>query len=66
MNLQVDEELVEMIETATRKALRDLFNHHKERFYYCSLITTGVGLCPAISAWSEEALERAAASVHRD
>lgn len=60
MNLQVEEELVKVIETATRKALRNLFNYHKERFYYCSLITTGEGLCPVISAWSEEALEHAA------
>ncbi len=37
-----------------------LFEEHIEKFYYCSLITTGEGLCPIISAWSYEALERVA------
>lgn len=60
MNLETDEILVELIQAATEKALNKLFKEHKERFYYCSLITTGEGLCPIVSAWSEEALERVA------
>ena len=60
MNLEIDEILVELIQDATQKALSKLFQEHKEKFYYCSLITTGEGVCPIISAWSEEALERVA------
>lgn len=57
MILRVDEQLVEVIQRATKAALEKLFNEQKETFYYCSLITTGEGLCPIISAWSKEALE---------
>ncbi|RKM63056.1 DUF4303 domain-containing protein [Butyrivibrio sp. XB500-5] len=60
MNLEIDEYLVEIIQSATEKALLKLFEEHNESFYYCSLITTGEGLCPIISAWSKEALERVA------
>lgn len=60
MELEIDEILVEVIQNATQKALSKLFEEHKEKFYYCSLITTGEGLCPIVSAWSEEALERIA------
>lgn len=60
MKLEIDETLVEVIQNATQKALSKLFKEHNEKFYYCSLITTGEGLCPIISAWSEEALERVA------
>ena len=60
MELEIDELLVGLIQDATRKALKELFNEHKEKFYYCSLITTGEGLCPIISAWSQEALARTA------
>lgn len=60
MELEIDEMLVEIIENAAQKAFSKLFREHKERFYYCSLITTGEGLCPIISAWSNEALERVA------
>lgn len=60
MRLEIDEFLVEIIQAATYKAIKKLFQEHKENFYYCSLITTGEGLCPIISAWSEEALERTA------
>ena len=59
MELEIDEMLVAIIQEATKKALSELFQMHKEKFYYCSLITTGEGLYPIISAWSEEALERA-------
>lgn len=60
MELEIDEMLVELIQSATQKALSKLFKEQKEKFYYCSLITTGEGLCPIISAWSYEALERVA------
>lgn len=60
MELETDEMLVELIQNATQKAFSQLFEEHKEKFYYCSLITTGEGLCPIISAWSYEALERVA------
>ncbi len=60
MELEIDEMLVQVIQNATQKALSKLFEEHIEKFYYCSLITTGEGLCPIISAWSYEALERAA------
>lgn len=60
MDLIFDEELVQVIQIATENALLKLFEEYKEKFYYCSLITTGEGLCPIISAWSYEALERVA------
>ncbi|MHC1748056.1 MAG: DUF4303 domain-containing protein [Cellulosilyticaceae bacterium] len=60
MELKVDDVLVNIIQDATHKAISKLFQEHKERFYYCSLITSGEALCPIISAWSEEALERIA------
>lgn len=58
MKLDIDEALVALIQDAAEKAFRQLFDTYDENFYYCSLITTGEGLCPVISAWSEEALER--------
>lgn len=58
MNLNYDVTLVELIEQAAKKAITQLFNEHKENFYYCSLITDGEGHCPVISAWSEEALNQ--------
>lgn len=60
VELEIDEDLVKIIQIATENALLKLFEEHNERFYYCSLITTGEGLCPIISAWSIEALERVA------
>lgn len=60
MQLEIDESLVFIIQKAVKKAFTQLFQEHNENFYYCSLITTGEGLCPTISAWSEEALEKAA------
>lgn len=47
----------EKLLAATRKAFLSLFEN-KEHFYYCTLVTTGDGLTPTISAWSYEALER--------
>ena len=60
MDLEIDEDLVNLIQNAAKKAIGKLFNETREHFYYCSLITTGEGLCPIITAWSEEALEREA------
>ena len=59
MQLEIDESLVFIIQKAAKKAFTQLFQEHNENFYYCSLITTGEGLCPIISAWSEEALDKA-------
>ena len=53
-----DRDLVSAIKSATRKAAELLFSETGEKFYYFSLITTGEGLSPYISAWSLEALER--------
>lgn len=53
-------DLAAAIETAARKAIRSLFNSHPGHFYYCSLITDGLANSPVLSAWSTEALERAA------
>ena len=46
-------------ETASilRAVFTELFNNN-EKFYYCTFLTTGEGLPPLISAWSEEALKR--------
>lgn len=61
MKLEVDELLVDLMQVTVENVINKLFlEHEKEKFYYCSLITTGEGLCPVISAWSEEALERVA------
>ncbi|MCR4567300.1 MAG: DUF4303 domain-containing protein [Pseudobutyrivibrio sp.] len=60
MQLEIDEQLVCLIQTATKNALQKLFSEHNEHFYYCSLITTGEGLSPILTAWSVEALDREA------
>ena len=62
MELEIDEKMIDVIQTATEKAILKLFKEHKETFYYCSLITTGEGLCPIISAWSSESLEKTASA----
>lgn len=51
--------LADAIQIAARNAISDLFSKHNERFYYCSLITTGEGHRPYLTAWSWEALEAA-------
>ena len=58
MELKIDNYLVEIIQNATEEAVSRLFQEHREKFYYCTLITTGEALCPVLSAWSQEALER--------
>lgn len=42
---------------ATKTAFTELFKEHDEFFYYCTLVTTGEGNCPYISAWSWQALK---------
>jgi len=53
-------ELTQTITAAARAAYMELFASG-ERFYYCTLFTTGEGHAPYISAWSHEALAREAA-----
>lgn len=60
MSQAVDVELVSKIESAAEKALNRLFAEHNESFYYITLITFGECVCPFISAWSVEALDREA------
>ncbi|GGG69729.1 DUF4303 domain-containing protein [Paenibacillus radicis (ex Gao et al. 2016)] len=54
------EALAAEIAGAARTSFRTLFENG-ERYYYCTLFTTGEGHAPGISAWSWEALEREAA-----
>lgn len=53
-----ERELRDRLVIAARRAFGELFRtfpaHH---FYYCSLTTSGEGHTPAITAWSEEALD---------
>lgn len=59
--IPTEDELVDAIADAARAAISDLFQAHSgETFYYCSLITTGEGHPPELSAWSREALAQAA------
>lgn len=60
MSQAIDVELVSKIESAAEKALNRLFAEHNESFYYITLITFGECVCPFISAWSFEALEKEA------
>lgn len=60
MSQAVDVELVSKIESAAEKALNRLFAEHNESFYYITLVTFGECVCPFISAWSFEALEKEA------
>lgn len=60
MKQAIDIELVSKIESAAEKALTRLFAEHNESFYYITLVTFGECVCPFISAWSFEALEKEA------
>ncbi|MGP0576224.1 DUF4303 domain-containing protein [Paenibacillus peoriae] len=51
------EALAAEIADVARTSFRTLFENG-ERYYYCTLFTTGEGHAPSISAWSWEALER--------
>lgn len=52
-----DPKLVTAIEQATRIAAKSLFSETGEKFYYFTLITSGEGHPPFISAWSKEKLD---------
>lgn len=56
-----EDELSDAIEAAVQRAVSALFAAHPERFYYCSIITTGEAHPPTLTACSVEALEREAA-----
>ena len=60
MNQQVDDKLVNVLEIAVEQALTKLFKEHCENYYYITLATFGECVCPVISAWSVEALEKEA------
>lgn len=49
--------LTEAILIAAKKSFLSLFEND-EQYYYCTLLTTGEGPFPVISAWSYEALQR--------
>ena len=66
VNRPSEQELTSAIVEAARRALKCLFERHKERFYYITLFTSGECLPPNISAWSVEALERATAQSGKD
>lgn len=52
-----ESERADAVHRAARAALLDLFREHPDhRFYYCTLVTSGKGYGPALSAWSAEAL----------
>lgn len=55
-------EFVGAIARAAGSAFTELFESVDEDFYYCTLTTTGEGLRPAATAWSWQALDRAAAA----
>ena len=61
MSAPSEEDLIDAIETAAERAISALFDEHPEHFYYCSLMTTGEASAPVLTAWSEEALDRAVA-----
>ncbi|MDO5625955.1 MAG: DUF4303 domain-containing protein [Pseudomonadota bacterium] len=44
------------IAKAAKEAFLDLFSN-KEKYYYCTLVTTEEGFTPLVSAWSWEALD---------
>lgn len=56
MKNDFDEIVCEMA-SILKVVFTELFNNN-EKFYYCTFLTTGEGLPPLISAWSEEALKR--------
>lgn len=54
------EELATPIADAARTAIEELFRENEgDSFYYCSLITTGEGHTPCLTAWSKEKLNEA-------
>jgi hypothetical protein len=62
MTSPTQNDLVDAIADGARKAFSSLFQDKPGYYYYCSLITTGEALPPALVAWSYEALAAATAS----
>lgn len=59
-NLEFDE-IVNELERAVTFSVNELFeNHQNEDFYYISLITSGEGFAPILTAWSYQELSRVA------
>jgi hypothetical protein len=61
-----DSHFIGLIADGARDAFTELFSSSGERFYYCTLITTGEAHCPFASAWSYEALDRTVEEVSTD
>jgi hypothetical protein len=54
-------ELAEAVYSAAKRSIAQMFQKYPgDSFYYCSLITTGEGHAPVLTAWSTEALVVAA------
>ncbi len=63
MTIQSEKELANKIAHAARLAVQRLFKDNPDdTFYYCSLVTTGEGHTPCLTAWSKEALDKAVAA----
>ncbi len=57
MAIPSEHELAKAITIAARSAIRQLFKEYPhDAFYYCSLVTTGEGHTPCLTAWSWEKL----------
>lgn len=61
MPLASNDDFIRAIYEAAGNAVRELFAKHNERFYYVTLTTSGDAVWTGLSAWSVEALDRAAA-----
>jgi len=56
----LEQDLVSAIADAVRNAVSQLFQEYpNDTFYYCSIVTTGEGHTPCLTAWSKEELEKA-------
>ena len=57
MPIPTEHELVDAIADAVRRAVAEMFQEYPDdTFYYCSLVTTGEGHTPCLTAWSKEKL----------
>lgn len=60
MAIPSEHELAGAITDAARSAIKKLFKEYPhDTFYYCSLVTTGEGHTPCLTAWSREKLTEA-------
>lgn len=60
MTIQSERELAKVIADAAKNAVERLFRDNPDdTFYYCSLVTTGEGHTPCLTAWSRESLQKA-------